>query len=243
MHLDDERLQRLLDGELTASEAAGTRVHLAECGPCRERAAAAERELAGIESLLRLLDHPVVVPAAAEFARAARPRWGDRWRWAAAAAVAVGLAGAAYAAPASPLPRWIAAVTERLSGREAPAPVRPTTAQAGEAGIAVSPGDRLLVAFDSVQAAGEVVVTVRAGAEELTLRGPSGAAGFATGPDRVRVANAGSRASYAIEIPGDAPWVEVRVGGTRLFLKDGPSVTLAGGADSAAGSYRIPLHR
>ena len=239
MHLDDDRLQRLLDGELPANEVPEVRAHLAECIACRARAATQERALAELEDLLRLLDHPAAAPAVAQVVRAARPGWGGAARWAAVAVLAVALAGVAYAVPASPLPRWIAVVAERLGGRDRPpTPVPVPSVQ--EAGIAVPPGERLVVAFDSTQTDGRAVVTLRAGASEVTIRGPGGAATFATGPDHVTVMNPASRASYAIEIPADAPWVEIRVAGTRKFLKAGPAITAAD-ADSAAGSYRIPL--
>ena len=241
MHLDDDRLQRLLDGELPAGETPEVRAHLTTCVACRERAATAERALAELDDLLRLLDHPATPPTVADVARAARPRWAGPARWAAAAAFAVALAGVAYAVPASPLPRWIAVVAERLERRDGTRMPDPVPPPAREAGIAVPPGERLVVAFDSNQAEGEAMVMLRPGAGEVTIRGPGGAASFATGPDHVTVMNFGSRASYTVEIPADAPSIEIRVAGVRKLLKTGPRIALAAGADSATAGYRIPL--
>jgi hypothetical protein len=241
MHLDDERLQRLLDGELSPADAPLVRAHLAECAGCRERAAVAERELAELDGLLGLLDHPVAVPPVDEVIEVPVRRWSGGARWAAAAVLAVALAGVAYAIPSSPLPRWIAIAAERLDPRHGAPRVERAPRQVPEAGVAVPPGQRLLIAFDSAQIQGEAVVTVQPGAGEVTIRAPRGAAAFAAGSDRVSVANTGSEASYTIQIPAEAPRVEIRVAGSRVFLKDGPDVSAAAGADSAAGTYRIPL--
>ncbi|MGH7477911.1 MAG: hypothetical protein ACRELD_16745, partial [Longimicrobiales bacterium] len=69
-----------------------------------------EREEAGIEALLRTLDHePPRIMAEDVIARARRARtdWG---RIAAALVVALGLAGMAYALPGSPVRGWVDAV-------------------------------------------------------------------------------------------------------------------------------------
>ena len=238
MHLDEERLQRLLDGELTLHDGHATRAHLDECAGCRERVAAARREVAELERLLGLLDHPAAARSAVE-AVGPRPGRHAGIRWAATIALAVGLAGVAYALPSSPVPRWIAALVERVDSEDAR---RAATAQQPipEAGIAVPAGEQLLVAFDSVQVEGEVIVTLQPEATEVTIRGPRGAATFTAGSDRVSVANAGTRATYTIQVPSAAPRVEIRVAGSRRFLKDGTAVA-APAADPATGAYRISL--
>jgi hypothetical protein len=240
MHLDEERLQRLLDGELSTHDGHAVRAHAEECIGCRERIAAARRELAELDELLALLDRPIPERTAAEIVGVPAPRWRSTVRWAASAALVAGLVGVAYAIPASPLPRWIASVAERFESREAPQPAHPVQQAVPEAGIAVPPGDRLLIAFDSAQAEGEAIVTLRPDAAEVTIRAPRGAATFTTGSNRLAVANAGSRASYTIEVPSAAPGVEIRVAGTRRFLKEGTRIG-APTADSAGGAYRIPL--
>ena len=52
----------------------------------------------------------------------------------------------------------------------------------------------------------------------------------------------GSSATFEIQIPRAAPRVEILVGGTRLFLKEGSRVTVEGTAD-AQGPFVLPLSR
>ena len=78
-----------------------------------------------IDELLRVLDHPVPAVTAQEIAgRAARGP--SRVRWAAAVLLTAGIAGAAFALPASPLRTWVAGVMKRWSeqGPKATAPAR-----------------------------------------------------------------------------------------------------------------------
>jgi hypothetical protein len=102
-------------------------------------------------------------------------------------------------------------------------------------------GTRLVVSFDSAQRRGEAVVTIVDGAGEVTVRAPAGAVTYDAGPDRLAIGNGNSSASYSIEIPADAPWVEIRVAERRVLLKEGPRVTLARGPTTTAGPYRLPL--
>jgi len=48
MHLDDERLQRLLHGELEPGAETSIMGHLATCDPCRDQLTAARREAADV---------------------------------------------------------------------------------------------------------------------------------------------------------------------------------------------------
>ena len=59
MHLDDERLQRLLDGELEPGAETAIRGHLATCEACRDQMTAVRREAAEVSRLLAFLDDPV----------------------------------------------------------------------------------------------------------------------------------------------------------------------------------------
>ena len=59
MHLDDERMQRLLHGELEPGAEVSLMGHLATCEPCRDQLTAARREAAEVSRLLGLLDDPV----------------------------------------------------------------------------------------------------------------------------------------------------------------------------------------
>ncbi|HEU5040451.1 MAG TPA: zf-HC2 domain-containing protein [Gemmatimonadales bacterium] len=245
MHPDDEQLQRWLDHELTPEAERTVGAHLEGCDACRFRAERARLEVAELRGALTLLDHPVPRISAGDIAIAAR-RSPQRagLRWAAAVLAAVGLAGVAYAAPGSPVPGWIASLSARVSAREqsVPPPALERSGQADLAGIAVPPGRRLVVSFDSAQVEGEAIVTIAAGAE-LTVRAPAGAATYDAGLERLTIGNGGSRASYAVTIPADAPWVEILVAGERLLLKAGDRVTTRDGTGAAGGSYRLPLRR
>jgi anti-sigma factor RsiW len=59
MHLDDERLQRLLQGELEPGAETSIMGHLATCEPCRDQLTTARREAAEVSRLLGFLDDPI----------------------------------------------------------------------------------------------------------------------------------------------------------------------------------------
>src|SRR5262245_41048540 len=58
MHLDDGRMQRLLDGELSPSEETAAREHVASCTECRERVEAMKKDAATAAELFQKLDQP-----------------------------------------------------------------------------------------------------------------------------------------------------------------------------------------
>ena len=72
MHLDEERVQRLLHDELAWTEVNPVREHVAQCADCRARLDLARREEDEVDALLRHLDHP----AAPVTARTPSPRTG-----------------------------------------------------------------------------------------------------------------------------------------------------------------------
>lgn len=250
MHLDEEQVQRLLHGELSGAADKSAREHLAGCPTCRERIALARREEDDVHALLRELDHRPPRVRAGALVLAAHGR-GAAWRRRAAGLlVAMGVAGAAYALPGSPVPRWVESVVERIGSLGGP-PARTPAAPPPEAtpsplliepestgGIAVAPGRALLILFTSAQDEGRVLVSLSDGAEVRVLA-PAGAATFTTDVNRLLIDNTGSTATFTIEVPRAAPRVEVRVAGKRIFLKEGPRVTAEPAA--SAGSYSIPL--
>ncbi len=225
MHLDEEQLQRLLHGELPPAAAASAREHLAACAECRQRAADAEREESEVFALLRRLDHPAP-RADVEFIAARAGAHGFAWgRWAATILVVLGLAGGAYALPGSPVPRWVESVAAWIGGRPSQTSLAPAPApEPGVAGIAVSPGQSLFILFTVSGPEGHARVSLTDGAK-VVVRGPVGAATFSTDAGRLVIENHGTSATFEIEIPRDASRVEIRVGGSRIFLKDGPSIT------------------
>ncbi|MGH7554915.1 MAG: anti-sigma factor family protein [Longimicrobiales bacterium] len=245
MHLDDERIQRLLHGELTPSDETFARAHAARCPDCRERVASAERVEMDMAALLRHLDHApprVSAHALALSASTSRYHWA---RWAAGIVLAFGVAGAAYALPGSPIPQWVSSVIDRAgtSSDARVVPTDPATAQEDDfvAGIAVAPGQALVILFASTQALGSANVSLSDG-DQVEVRALNGAAKFTSeeDPDRLSIDNTGSSASYEILIPREAPRVEIRVAGRRVFLKEGSRMTSTPNTDARL-PYTIPL--
>lgn len=240
-HLDEERVQRLLDGELGPSHDARDREHLASCAECRARVIAAQRDADEVNALLRLVDHPVPQHSAQAIVARVRPRvaWG---RWAAGVLLVATLGGAAYAAPGSPFRRLVNSTVTLLAGRSETRLVPPVQAPDVDplgGGIAVEPGLALLIQFTAYQSAGDAHVSLTDG-DMVTVRAPNGAATFTSDAERLIVDNTGSVSNFEIQIPRTAPRVEMRVGTERRYLKDRARV-VAGTPADAQGMLRLSL--
>lgn len=245
MHLDDERLQRVIDGELPAAERAAVLEHLAGCPDCRRAKLEAETEQHRMQALLRELDEPEVersgtrmaLPGDRAVARGSRAGSFERRpmapQWAVASLLLVLLAGAALAIPGTPVSRWAQDMLARV--RREPARSQVTPRVETPAGIAVAPGERMVIEFPSAQGVATVRLT---GGDELVIRAPNGAATFTSDVDRVRVTPL-APASFDIEIPRDAPFVEIQVAGSPRFRKEGSRVGLA--EVLGEGAWRVPL--
>jgi hypothetical protein len=238
MHLDAERIQRLLHDEL-GSAAAETRLHLESCAACREQVDEAREEERRIFGLLPQVDHPrpAIDPRIllAE-RRASGGQWGRR---VAAVILSAAIAGAAYALPGSPLP----AALDKLLGtgvarRDSAPATRRDRVSAPPAGIAVPVEDGLVIRL-LAEGEGAVASIELTGDEEVAVRAVEGSATFTSDPGRLTVRSSGP-VRLEIHIPLTAASVEVRSGSTPVFRK------LAGGAVSEAapdslGRYIIPL--
>lgn len=243
MHLDAEQVQRLLHDELAPSTAAQARAHLDGCRECLTRVSDAEREESEVLELLRQMDHPVPRVTAESIVARSRARGsGQRWsRWAAGIVLALVSAGAAYALPGSPVPAFVRRAVEWVSGRERPAPpteVSPPN-EVIEQGIAVAPGARFVIAFAAPQSDGLAIISL-ADSANVTVKASGGEATFASEIDRLAIGNRGSTAVFRIQIPRDAPRVEIVVGGQRAFLKDAARVITDAPRDSQ-GRYLLSL--
>jgi hypothetical protein len=243
MHLEEEDLQRLLDGELTEEGERAARLHLAECEACRRRLEEAEKETADVQALLRALDAPppeVRIEALAlrgELAKAAvRPRGSSWLRQAAVVLLAVGIAGAAYAIPGSPLRAWVRAIVS-LGARETAdrGGSTPLKGRTGVSGIAQLPGERLVILFQP-GGGGEARVQLSEN-PNVEISVAPGAATFASKADYVLIGVRDTTAVFDVRIPLTAPWVEIRSGEDREFLKDGARVTSGGITVRAARGY------
>ena len=242
MHLDDERIQRLIDDELPAAERAAALEHLASCAECRRARASAEAEGERVEALLRELDLPPgTLEQAARTLDAPRPALEfvapkprpSVARWMAAAGLVAALAGAAFAIPGSPVARWVRQVLlgeAHQATPTVPSPEKP-------AGIAVTPGANLVIEFVSQPGAGNATVRLT-DSSELTIRTLDRAVTFLSDVDRVTVDHVGA-SDFEIEVPRAAPAVEFRVAGVPRFRKQGERVTLA--RESSRDVYVVPL--
>lgn len=218
MHLDDETIERLRDGELHGAAADTARAHAETCAACAARLEAAAREAGEAATLLARLDHPLPARTAADVIRRAPRR---RVGWAAAALLVLGGAAAAHALPGSPLRGWIDVVAERLGLRataSAPAP-------APAAGIAVEPGAALVVDF--IGDAGGSVEVEPTDSALVAVSAPAGTAEFAHEEGRISVRWQGD-ARFLVRIPRDAARVEIHAHGRPVLVKSRDELTVSG---------------
>jgi anti-sigma factor RsiW len=221
MHLDDETTQRWLHGELGPEARRAASDHLADCPACRQLLADAEQEDRWIQKRLSMVDHPIPVVSPGAIPRDPRaPRW---LRWAAAVVLTCALAGAAYAIPGSPLPRWLAQLGLQRTGPDS-ADVAPPTAFPTTSGITVPLEPQLTIRFEGTQARGVARVQLVEG-RTVSVRALNGGATFATGPGTLSVGNRGSVADYEIDLPRTARWIAITLGDRRLLLKRDTLVT------------------
>lgn len=244
MHLDEAQVQQLLHGELARVDEIAAREHLAGCTVCRDRVAVAAREEADVFALLGAVDHPAPVIAVSAIEARGRAPDARRLKWAAGVVLALGIAGAAYAAPGSPLPRLLGTVTGWMRPDPELADTRSSVSPPGAAsvaGVAIAPGERLVIVFTSSQTEGDARVRLTDSAE-VVVRAPSGAATFSSDADRLVIDNRGGTGTFEIQIPRAAPRVEILVDGTRRFLKEDDRIT-ADELPGAQGRYAIRLSR
>ena len=244
MHLDDEQIQRVLHGELAPPAKEALSRHLQECLHCQAQLEEAARDEEWIFGLLRQADHATPVLDAETVAIQAQDEVGGWGRRVAGILLAVAAAGGiAYALPGSPLRAWVESVAKWIEGPAppslpAPPEKRPPTPPA-TSGIAVAPGERFVVHFADTQAEGTVRVSLTDG-PDVIARVLGGAPAFTTGAGRLTIENQGSTADFEIDLPRDAPWVEILIGKHRLLLKEGARIVTDAPAD-AGGRYLLPL--
>ena len=244
MHLDDGVIQRLADGEPSTGGDAEVRAHIEVCSACRDRLAQAMRENSEMEAILQVVDHPVpVVDPEVLVAQPAPPR--VPWlRWAAIVVLGLGISGVAYAAPGSPLRGWVSAISDLVPSSE---PTETTPEEAGErqpadsdiGGLAVDPGDRLLIQISGDASSGQAVIRLT-NAAELEVRGAPGTASFTSDLERLTIDGLQS-GTIQIDIPSSAPRVEIRVGARTVMLKEGPAIVAGGVELRGSGPFGISL--
>lgn len=251
MHLDEERLQRLIDDELASAERDAALQHVAACADCRQRLEDGTREKSRVHALLRALDTPAPAVTADAIARqgeaeelvrvaaGAPGRARTTWlRRAAGFAIVIGIAGAAYAIPGSPVRGWIHDVTRKLTGRpETPVPA-PAPGRTGVSGVAVAPGDRLSILIEPGALGAELRINLSEGSD-VQVHGTAGAAAYTSSAGYLLIRGRDSSTVFDVQIPRSAPWVEIRAHDERVFLKEGPRVTTGG--SRMGDRYVLPL--
>ena len=247
MHLDDLTIQRLYDGELEALDESTAQSHLMDCVPCANRAEDARGERRQIQALLGTLDGPSRrIDLATIFARAdSTPRWTlDRFaglRKAAAVLLVVGLAGVVYALPGSPVRTWVRGVVRTMTPKPRPEPDRARPPQ--EAGISILPEERLVILFRLGAARGNGLASLSlTDGSEVQVHAPPGAATYSSVPGRLEIEVRDLAAPFVVQVPRSAPWVEIRVDETSLFLKDRTRITTSSPA-GPGDRYILPLER
>jgi len=242
MHLTDEQLHRMVDDQLPDPGRVALEQHVARCADCRTRLADAGEESAAVLAGLRLVDHPLPAIGAATIIARARARQSQARRWAAALLLSIGVAGAAYAAPGSPLPGWFSALAGWIAPEPEPGPEPAPPAPApmpGQAGIAVPPGERLTIRVELDRGRGNARIALTDGAEVI-IRAGSGAAGFTAGEDQLLVEVRADSTSLEVLIPRLAPLVDLVVQGRRILRATGGRITTEV-TSSSDGTYRLSL--
>jgi hypothetical protein len=236
VHFDEETLERVLHRELDEQRGAEAREHLAACPTCRaalEEARIRERRLFG---LLEELDHaaPAMDWRAVEAPESPR----SPSLLLAASIACVLAAGILYALPDSPLRSWI----DRIGG-DAPAPG--ATVEGGEAqtvsGLSIRPAGPFEIVFAGHQESGVLRVEL-SDTSEVEIRVLGHPVDLESGPDRVVVANIGSRSSFAIRLPEGGPPISVRIGDAVVLVQTGVDVRTAA-PRTESGEYLIDLNR
>jgi hypothetical protein len=188
------------------------------------------------------VDHappPVAVEAIVGRGRARAAGWG---RLAAGMFLALAAVGVAYAAPGSPFRGVLQRIVEWVGGSKPPTGAAPSAeTNAGQAGIAVPPGDRLTIAFAVEQSGGTATVSLTDGSD-VVVRALGGTTTFTSEVDRLTIEHRGVPGRFDILIPRGAHSVEIRVGGRRSFLTEASRVETEYPSD-AEGRYLVPLSR
>ena len=241
MHLDEEQVQRALHGELMPDSEHAVREHLRTCSECNSRILAAQQQEDWILERLASLDHsPPQVTARSIITRRDRPR--PAWaRWAAGVVLVAGLASAAYAAPGSPLPAALRRVVHLIAPAWQRVPDTTASPRSAEsqAGIAVAPGERLVIEFAGGQATDTAFVSLTDGTE-VVVQATGGNTTFTSGADRLVIRHRGAAARFEILVPRHAPSVELGAAARLLWAKAGSRISGQARLDSL-GRYVLPL--
>ena len=242
MHLDDGRLRAQVDEELGDAEASAVRLHLAECGTCRDRKTELEARSALVALALGRLDtaappdgaHAALLeridsaPSKTGSAPPTRLRRAFRMPLARAAALAL-LLGAvvATALPASPVREWIAAGWARAtdlfdSGDDAPVEAPNETPDGGATAQDATPavvgipatGQEISIVLREIRPGTLIVIRMVPGGQAGVSAGDP--ASFRTAEGRIEVT--GAVGQVLVDLPDEASVVSIEVN-DRIYLR------------------------
>ena len=192
-----------------------------------------------IDILLSSLDEPAPVidyDVLLERAHRRPGRMAPHLRRAASIAAALAVAGAAYAAPSSPLPRWLEQVGRALTGRsETPAA---TIRSADSVGVVLELDGPLDVVLESDAPGGFARVSLSEG-DSVEARAAAGSARFMSEPERLRIVHQGGD-TLDLVIPREGPRVGILVGARTVFVRERGEVLTTAPRD-ARGGWLISL--
>lgn len=237
MHLDQETLSRLVDGELTEDRKRRAEAHLAECAACSVRKAELVENDEMVSALLPHGDVPTPDVDPDELIRRARPASPRRMlRWAAALVLTGAGAGAAYAAPGSPLPAWLGWGGDGQVERETP----DVQAQPTASGLMLPLDQPLTVAFEGVTGPGAIIVTTRP-APGTSIESVRAGVSFGSDAGVITVSQREpSSGDFVLNVPPDAASVRVLLDGRQVWGFSGGTIETAM-TESPDGSYREQL--
>lgn len=248
-HLDEGRLQALLDGELSEEEVKTAEAHLASCERCGVELAVLREGSLVLTAALSLLDDPRGEARVGAFVPPAARRSGRNAALAlprAAAILLIGVAAAAAAMPGSPVREWIerrdevtAVPVDSGSGEEFEVSGS-GTGDSPRAGVSVEP------------AAGHLRIVLIRPSPDLRIRatitdsprggayatGRSVNARFSTGLGVVEVIDA-SGGELLLEIPARATSATVELDGETYLEKDGGQLRLLVASGDSSGTEVI----
>jgi hypothetical protein len=225
-HLDDGTIGALLHDELPPATGDQARSHIAECASCRSLLERAREEDRWTREHLARLDVPAPRANLAGIRQASRRQRAARhWRRAALIVVVVG--GASLAWALTPLPEFARRLLSPGAVPQRPIPTsatqQDTVAVNPVTGISVVPTERLVIAFDAWQEAGEIQIRL-ADRVDVSLVALDGEVRLESREGMVIVHNRDARATYDVEVPRAARDVEVTVGTTPLWHKRGDAI-------------------
>jgi anti-sigma factor RsiW len=231
--------REMLDGEGYPSGLRQLEEHLASCAACEATVTTLSRERLQVTQLLDRLDGTVPSRSLTVVLHRVRPR--ARRGLLAAAMIGLCVVTAAGATVRTGLlhkfsdwwlgPRpWI----------EAPPPTPPASAQSEvpASGITLEPSGDLEIAFEDVQATGEIEIVVGGDATfSITASVP---VQYSVKSGRVAIKNRGLSASYRVLVPEKVRVVSVRVADVVVFSKR-DSTLVSHARVTGSGTYLLPL--